>query len=156
MVKTVKIMRGVPGSGKSTRAFNAAYHVGTTGGKACTVSADQFFESTGRYVFNAAKLPQAHADCFRRFVDALLVGCDLVIVDNTNTQVWEFENYAKVACLAGYDVEIDEVRPKDAAELRVWAERCVHGVPHDKIIAMDKRWETFDLNAAWRRWKGVE
>lgn len=149
-MKTVVINRGLPGSGKSTRARRRwAYHTEVRGHKSIVVSADDYFMQDGKYVFNGSKIRDAHAQCFSRFLDALLDGHDLVIVDNTNTQVWEFENYIRVAKLAGYDIVIDETIAKDSAEIEMWCKRCTHGVPLDKMKQMHQRWEPFDI-AAWQ------
>lgn len=153
-MKSVIICRGLPGSGKSTRAFNRAYHIGTTGGTSCIVSADKFFEVNGRYQFDPKKLPQAHESCFNSYIDAILDGVDAIIVDNTNTQLWEFIKYVKIAIIAGYEVELDQVTPKDDAEIIAWFKRCIHGVPLDKMKQMHARWQTItneDLEEIVRR-----
>jgi len=143
MKNVVVIYRGVPGSGKSTAAFNRAYANAQEGSTSCIVSADNYFMRTGRYIFEPAKLRNAHEDCFNRFLDALIRKTGTIIVDNTNTQLWEFMTYLKVAVIAGYEFEVIEFRPQDAAELQRWAERCIHRVPHDKVKQMNDRFEPF-------------
>jgi shikimate kinase len=49
------IMRGVSGSGKSTHAKTLA------GDSGLVFSTDEYFESSGRYVFDVAQLQPAHA-----------------------------------------------------------------------------------------------
>ena len=152
--KVVCIMRGLPGSGKSTAARALANRIEASGrlegGRIATiVSADHYFEKSGVYRFDPSKLSQAHAECRDAFVEAMLMGHDLIIVDNTNTQVWEFEGYLKLALVGRYDIRIVGDPPKDDAEIVKWHARCVHGVPLDKMRAMAKRWEPFDLEL-WR------
>ena len=132
VMKKVIILRGVPGSGKSRYACEAATGVDPT--RIC--SADQYFEQGGRYYFNPLKLPEAHNFSFGRFLDALLDSYPLIVVDNTNSHHWEYENYEKAARLVGYEVEIIEFRASTVAEIRLCFDRNQHGVPRDIIAKM--------------------
>lgn len=144
MKNVVVIYRGIPGSGKSMAAFNRAYANAQEGSTSCIVSADNYFMKSGRYVFDPTKLKQAHEECFNRFLDALIKRIGTVIVDNTNTQLWEFMTYLKVAIAANYDFEVIEFKPEDSSDMQRWAERCIHRVPYDKVKQMNSRFETFN------------
>lgn len=144
MKNVVVIYRGIPGSGKSTAAFNRAYANAQEGGTSCIVSADNYFTKSGRYIFDPTKLKQAHEECFNHFLDALIRKTGTVIVDNTNTQLWEFMTYLKVAVAANYDFEVIEFKPEDSTEIQQWAERCIHRVPYDKVKQMNSRFEKFN------------
>lgn len=117
MAKVI-IMRGIPGSGKSTVGAGLA-------GAGIKVSADDFFMVNGEYQFNPAQISAAHADCFRRFLACLAHGVDTVVVDNTNLATWECSPYVLAANAFGYEVEIVNVKC-DAA---VAYARQTHGVP---------------------------
>ena len=146
-MKKVVIMRGVPGSGKGHYVKQLVSDAGRRQVAVC--SADHFFERKGRaievggppmvYDFDPARLPEAHAACMTAFVQALRQGCETVVVDNTNVRQWMYEAYVEAARLAGYDVEIVEVMPVTLGELRVCAERNVHGVPPEAVYRM--AWE---------------
>jgi len=130
-MKKVIIMRGVPGSGKSTKAK-------TYGGIIC--SADDFFMQDGVYKFNRKLIYAAHAHCIYNFEKALFNKEPLVIVDNTHTRKWEYERYIKCAERYGYEVVIDSL--KDAGlSCEELAKRNVHGVPIENIKRMLARWE---------------
>jgi hypothetical protein len=132
----IHIMRGVSGSGKSTYAK-------TTWPEARVVSADTFFyDQHGVYMFDPAKLGEAHGRCLREFADACAsrrpfalrdvdygVPDDLV-VDNTNISVWEVAPYYSLALAYGHTVEVVRI---DIPSLRVAAARNVHGVPYDGV-----------------------
>lgn len=122
------ILRGIPGSGKST-------YVKAIGPSASVVSADHYFEKSGTYQFNPAKLPEAHGECLRKFVEALQAKASHVVVDNTNTSVAEVAPYAALALAYGAELEIVtfQVDPVVAAA------RNVHGVPATGVEAMAKR-----------------
>lgn len=155
-MKTLVVMRGLPGSGKS---FSAAQLTATAKALAkpkafiireryvdvVVASADHFFEKTGQYNFDASKLGEAHKQCFQSVIDAMFNDTDLIIVDNTNTQLWEFENYLKLAVISDYSIIIDEHPAKDKADVETFWARCTHGVPLDKMMSMFKRFEKFDL-----------
>ena len=59
-MRRVIIMRGLPGSGKSTEAKS---YILTHG--AVVVSADDFFMVAGKYRYNPAKIGDAHVACMR-------------------------------------------------------------------------------------------
>jgi predicted kinase len=150
-MQSVTIMRGLPGSGKSTLAQQVVQCLVAQGTDAEVVSADNFFMKEGRYEFDARKLRDAHAQCFADFLRALARGSS-VIVDNTNTQLWEFENYLLVARIGGCLIDVREIAPRRDL-IDGWVKRCVHGVPYDKVVQMFQRWETFDLQE-WTRCMG--
>ena len=90
MTQTLTIMRGVPGSGKSTKAKALGGFV---------LSTDDFFmtaEDNPKYLFNPKQLGAAHAWNQNRARDAMTAGIEHVIVDNTNRRVMEFERYMRI------------------------------------------------------------
>lgn len=132
---TCIIMRGLPGSGKSSLAanLNADLH-----GIIC--SADDYFMVDGEYRYDPAKIKKAHAACRQKFERALAERQD-VVVDNTHSRTWEYLPYVEAAREAGYKVEVHEIFCSGPVMARRFAERCRHGVPLDKVVAMFDRWE---------------
>lgn len=125
----VIILRGIPGSGKST-------FTKTLAGEVRVVSADHFFEKSGSYQFDPTKLPQAHGECLRKFVEALQKGFfETLVVDNTNTSVSEVAPYAALALAYGAKLEIVNIQ----CDPEVAAKRNIHGVPATGVAAMAKR-----------------
>jgi len=139
------VMRGVSGSGKSTRARELMNEFMEQNPEALVhvCSADEFFinSKTGKYEFDSKKLPQAHAWCKGRAYAAMSMGADLVIVDNTNTQKWEYEPYLEMAYLFKYDTEECVVGEFDSDSLMLYAQRNEHGVPLSAIMRMANRFE---------------
>lgn len=139
----VHILRGLSGSGKSTWAR----HLNAEVSPIAVCSADHHFTSweTGCYNFNPKELRYAHQKCFDRFRYALR-NDDLfraVVVDNTNTQVWEFAQYVEWALDAGVPakhIKIHEFNQHLLTDAEL-AERNIHAVPEQSIRAQRSRWE---------------
>lgn len=117
------LIRGLPGSGKTTLAKQMTGHE--------HFEADQFFEVDGAYQFDASKLPAAHAWCVTAANKALSAGRD-VVVSNTFTRRWEMRPYFDAAEKIGASVRVIEARG-------TWEN--VHGVPAEAIERMRARWE---------------
>lgn len=136
-MKQVKVMRAVSGAGKSTYAKKLAERaLETSANPDCwpvkVVSADNYFvnQTTGEYEFDRSKLSDAHADCFKQFIEALQLGTNLVIVDNTNTSAMEISPYMLGAKAFGYDAEIIQLNVSSVKEA---AKRNIHGVPKKTV-----------------------
>lgn len=119
------IIRGLPGSGKSTMAQEYV----KMGFK--HYEADMYFERDGQYTFNPNRLRHAHQWCRNAVEKALEQGYN-VVVSNTFTQRWEFEPYVEVANDLGAQVDILTATGNY---------NNVHGVPPEKIEVMKQRWE---------------
>lgn len=144
--KQVIIMRGLPGSGKSYAVRQLTRARDLPPAQVATVcSADNFFlTEDGVYKFEPARIGEAHAACLRAFIRATQVDKhDLVIVDNTNIQRWEYENYGLLGYLAGYSVETVCMHQQviTRAEIERSITRNIHGVPAHIIEGMAARWQ---------------
>ncbi len=126
-MKKVVVLRGVPGSGKTT--WVKANLPG-----ALVVSADDHFVGgDGVYNFNPAEIGNAHASCFRRFIAALQDSGDkTVVVDNTATSLAEVAPYLLGAQAYGYEGEIITLR----CDPTVAGARNIHGVPEGTVVKM--------------------
>ena len=130
-MKTMYILRGLPGSGKSTFAKSIA--------KPWQIfEADQFFTNNGKYEFDATKLKDAHQDCKDRVRNAMRPSLfrgllyNTIVVSNTFTQEWEMKFYRVIAKKYGYRIfyVIIENRHGNTNE---------HGVPEEKLQIMKDR-----------------
>lgn len=122
----LNLVRGLPGSGKSTFArtmFRGILHV----------EADMLSMQKGRYVFDGAKLKQRHATT-RSIVElALMEGAD-VVVANTFTTLEEMRPYIEMAEKHGATLCVYWMMNKFQSE---------HNVPQEIMEKMAARWEPF-------------
>lgn len=122
------IIRGLPGSGKSTMAREIVAKNPETK----HFEADMYFhDKTGKYVFNPSMLKQAHQWCQLKTADALENGYDC-IVSNTFTQKWEVQPYLDIAERTGAEVKIITAKGNY---------QNIHGVPDEAIERMKTRWQ---------------
>jgi len=133
------ILRGLPGSGKSTLA---AKFVKNSGVESVVLSTDQFFlQPDGSYKFRPDKLQEAHLANQRKAADAVKKRLRMVIIDNTNTEVWEMREYVSLGVTNGYRIHIVEPNTGWKFNARQLASRNSHGVPIAKIKVMLDRYE---------------
>ena len=156
-MKQLVIMRGLPGSGKSTEARALAErHVSTGGQTVAICSTDSFFiKDDGQYVFDASKLGKNHGMNQYKANRFMFMGTELVIVDNTNTTRKEMAPYKQSAKDNGYDVrevlvgkeslfpaDLEECCPHKYTDyIDMCVQRNTHGVPKEAIERMARRFE---------------
>jgi predicted kinase len=129
-MKTLYIVRGLPGSGKSSFAKSI-------GG--IHIEADQFFMMNGKYNFDLTKIKLAHKYCQNQTeawmkTDGTQVNNHKIVVSNTFTQEWEMKSYFELAEKYGYIVFSLIVENRHEG-------KNIHGVPDDKLELMKNRFE---------------
>ena len=126
-MKQLMLIRGLPGSGKSTVAklFDKALHF----------EADMYFlDADGNYHFDPSKIKDAHNWCRHSVMDAMREEHPIVVVSNTFTQEWEMDVYYLLAEELGYRVTSMIVENRHEG-------KNIHGCPDDKIEQMRTRFE---------------
>jgi predicted kinase len=133
MQKILTLVRGLPGSGKSSYARSILID------KTIVCSADDFFTLDGIYTFDSGKLSEAHADCQHRTRMGLMAGMN-VVVANTFTCRWEMEPYIQIA--REMDARFVVVDCFDGGmDDATLAATNIHSVPQGSISLMRARWE---------------
>jgi predicted kinase len=122
-MKTLYIVRGLPGSGKSTFANSL--------GILNHYEADMYHIVDGEYRFDPSKIKNAHEWCKQSAKGAMECGAD-VVVSNTFTRKWEYEQYIELAEKYGYTYFILTMNGDYGS---------IHSVPDDVIDAMKERFE---------------
>ena len=132
---TLFLIRGIPGSGKST----FANHIWN---EYAICEADKYFlnKETGEYNFDETKLKSAHEWC-RNEVEIRMKDHQInpqyypeIAVSNTFTQEWEMQAYLDLAAKYGYQVVSIIVENRHGKS-------NVHNVPEETLDKMRKRFE---------------
>jgi uridine kinase len=96
--KTVIIVRGVSGAGKTT-------FTNTIAEPKVVCTADDYFEQDGQYNFNPTKLGEAHKQSMNKFTQALLnPAVKNIVIANTNTKPSDYKYYVDKANEVGAKV----------------------------------------------------
>lgn len=123
------LVRGVPGSGKSTYARSLL----EKNSEYVHYEADMWFERDGKYEFDAKKLGLAHAWCQSQTEAALRAG-KTVIVSNTFTTIKELVPY--------FNISKDVLGTYPVVHTCEGEFESIHDVPRDKIKQMRERFAT--------------
>ena len=129
--KTAFIIRGLPGSGKSSVAELLA----STSESSVIHSTDNYHMINGRYKFNKEMLWVYHQRNLEAFEKSCKKGIKIVICDNTNIKKSFYSKYVRTAKKYGYKVFIITVGDFNASEC--WRHNR-HGVPL-KVVRSMKR-----------------
>jgi len=125
-LKKLTIVRGLPGSGKSTVARKLRWELGHD-----HFEADMFFVTDGKYTFDAALCSEAHKWCKNQCIKSMKAGRS-VVVANTFTAAWQATPYFEMAEEFGYEVEVITCTEDYGS---------VHNVPDETIARMKSIWE---------------
>jgi predicted kinase len=136
MEKVLYIVRGIPGSGKSTFAKRLV------GEDFLVCEADKYFidKETGEYNFDSTKIKEAHKFCqdtVESYMKDSLANDQFyreIAVSNTFTQEWEMRPYFELAKNYGYKVFSVVVENRHGGTNQ-------HGVPEEVLTKMCERFE---------------
>jgi predicted kinase len=136
MEKVLYIIRGIPGSGKSTFAKMLV------GEDFLVCEADKYFidKETGEYNFDSTKIKEAHKFCqdtVESYMKDSLANDQFyreIAVSNTFTQEWEMRPYFELAKNYGYKVFSVVVENRHGGTNQ-------HGVPEEVLTKMCERFE---------------
>lgn len=161
--KVMIIMRGLPGSGKSTRAK-------ALGEGGVVLASDDFFMVRGEYRYDKSAIGYAHQWNQRRSKEAMRRGVSPVVVDNTNVKSEHTKPYVDAAKEHGYEVVFEEpdspwwkkwfgpdMTPDEMDSLvKELMSHGTHDVPEDVVRTMLSEWEhdmpsklTSEKRATW-------
>jgi len=136
MEKVLYIVRGIPGSGKSTFAKMLV------GEDFLVCEADKYFidKETGEYNFDSTKIKEAHKFCqdtVESYMKDSLANDQFyreIAVSNTFTQEWEMRPYFELAKNYGYKVFSVVVENRHGGTNQ-------HEVPEEVLTKMSERFE---------------
>ena len=129
MNKLLFIVRGLPGSGKSTFAKSLG---------SVHFESDMYFMEGNEYKFDITKIKKAHEWCQNQVEISMKngnIGDSRIAVSNTFTQEWEMKPYVELAEKYGYTVFTIIVENRHGGV-------NTHNVPEETLNAMLNRFET--------------
>lgn len=129
-MRSLIILRGLPGAGKSTLAGVLA------GGSAPVFSIDTFFTDpvTGEYNFQFDKNHLAYRHCQELTEEAMKEKKEKIFVDNAFTLEWEMEPYFLLAAKYNYRVFVCTVEKRHKGG-------NVHGVSDAQLQKMAEKYK---------------
>ena len=138
--KTVFILRGIPGTGKTILAGDMEVEMGFI------CSPYHFFNAPVGWETLSFHLEHARNSCFHTFIRCLNSDTyDTVIVDDTHVRVHEFRNYIELAKMLGHRVEIHEFVVESIKDFALCMERNIHHCPLEVMLRMAKEWESYTV-----------
>ena len=131
-MKTLTIIRGIPGSGKSSFAEYVTNYANMLENNITICSADDFFiNEDGEYIWDSLKIREAHEWCRNKCKESMEVGKD-VIIANTTTTNKELKPYLSLAEKYEYKVFSVIVENRHGND-------DVHSVPKETLEKMRNR-----------------
>lgn len=128
-MKTLYIIRGVPGSGKTTLSNHLA-------GEDNVCEADKYFiNEHGEYNYNRFDIGKAHKFCEACVKARMKIGAYRIAVSNTFIRTWEIDPYLRLAKEFGYNVFII-VSDHNG--------KSTHGVPLEKVEEMRGNFQPYN------------
>lgn len=130
------LIRGLPGTGKSTKARELIAYSTHKGLQLDYYEADQYFtDQLGNYNYDKGKIGNAHAWCKHHTYKSLSEDRSVVVANTftTNKELYDYLHFAK-------DFECKLVIVEMKKEYG-----SVHNVPEETMQKMRKRWEEVDV-----------
>ena len=131
---TMLLLIAASGGGKDTFLKSLDIPTGTL------YTTDAFFTNkrTGEYNFQIEHIEKAHNWCFKEALMGMMVREEYIVINNTNTSMYEVGGYIRNAEAFGYNIDIVYLRCDPAVAF----ERNVHGTPQDAVLAQSQRAQT--------------
>lgn len=128
-MKKLILLRGLPGSGKTTLAEFLKHEIDDC----IAIAADDYFlNSEGEYIFKLEDLHKAHTRCKAIVLGNMSISTGTIIVHNTNTTEKEMKEYFELAKEHGYEVTSLIVENRHGSS-------SIHDVPKETLIKMKER-----------------
>ena len=137
-MKQLFILRGLPGSGKSTWTRHKVEELHAVRVPVFVVEPD-YWTDTFPPCLNRGRVELAEKECLRQFTEAILSDrFDVFVLNKFNVRTWEYTAYAQIAEAFGYDVTVVEFTPSLDTCLRRMSKR----VYRNEVKRMYHTWDS--------------
>lgn len=134
--KQLIIMRGLPGSGKSTRAKTLVKN-------GIIYSTDNYFiDANGNYIFDESKVYEYHLKNIDATLESMKNGITPIIIDNINTIAKHTLPYVINAKYFKYEIIIEE---SDLFDFEKCYKLNKHNVSKENLLSMIAEYEPIDV-----------
>ncbi len=125
------MLRGLPGSGKSTFAG-----ILSEGGRYPVYCIDDYFTDpeTGSYQFVYSENFKAYESCRQGVEKSMKEACPRIIVENVFSMEWEMDGYFSLASKHGYQVHVLTVENRHNG-------RNIHGISEEQLQKMAEKFK---------------
>src|SRR5688572_13117813 len=127
MPRSLIILRGLPGSGKTTLASVLA------GDSSPVFSIDDYFTTSGKYRFEFDKNHLAYKQCEERTRSAMQQGLGKIFLDNVFSLEWEMEPYFQLAKEFNYEIFVVTVENRHGSG-------NIHGISDEQLKKMAEKY----------------
>ena len=136
------IMRGLPGSGKSSVSKRVQELFQQQDTQVVRICTDEILEMCeGSYLWAGHKMPLYHGVAHKIASISCNRDVPVVILDNTNIQTKDFESYIIDARQKGYTVRCFTIGEFTTTAIDLCVERNSHNVPREAIERMARRFQ---------------
>lgn len=155
MVKNLWLVRGLPGSGKTTLAKRI---VEIYGAKHYEVDMWMVNPETGLFVYDAEKVRESHIKCRKGAVKALRTKGGGVVISNTMTLLREMLPYFKIAYENDAIVHIMEPNTPWSFSVKMLVKHNTKGISETIIRRYKKRWFPIEVGSykAEELWRPIQ
>jgi predicted kinase len=136
--KYLYILRGLPGSGKTTYINNFLQQ--------SNINNYSIHNFEDFYKDNPREISKCYSDCLGNFISNLYLKTEYIFIDNPNIQYWEYENYIILGKAHNYKIVIIDIECPDIKYIDLFKERCNTNkgnnfISRRNILNMYERWE---------------
>ncbi len=126
-IKKLVLVRGLPGSGKSTFADMLSELAGFQ-----SFSLDTFFmDEKGNYAFDFKRNHLAYKDCQNKVEIAMKAEAPRILVDQTFALLWEIQPYLELGKKYSYQIFVCTMENRHEGE-------NIHGITDEQLVKMSK------------------
>jgi hypothetical protein len=138
--KTVTIIRGVPGIGKTSYIASLEYeYCNSNDYKVCYW---QYYYGKGyKYKYRPNETKQAELWSLMLFINYLVRRISRVYVVSTFEKLWQYEIYIYLAKLMKYNVKIIELECINERYLQHFQQRSTHSIPLTRALRIFNEWD---------------